>query len=39
MHQTLRNQGVRIGKKRVERLMRDNGVVGRVVKVTRRRLD
>ncbi|QKQ25159.1 IS3 family transposase [Candidatus Reidiella endopervernicosa] len=36
IHQTLRNQGVRIGKKRVERLMRDNGVVGRVVKVTRR---
>jgi transposase InsO family protein len=32
----LRKQGIHIGKKRVERLMRELGLVGRVVLVTRR---
>lgn len=35
MHQALRRQGIRIGKKRVERLMQASGLQGRVVKVTR----
>jgi transposase InsO family protein len=33
---TLKDRGYSIGKKRVERLMRNNGLVGRVVLVTRR---
>lgn len=36
VYQSLKKQGHTIGRKRVERLMRDMGVVGRVVKVTRR---
>ncbi len=36
VYQSLKKQGYIIGRKRVERLMRDMGVVGRVVKVTRR---
>lgn len=36
MHRTLKDKGYSIGKKRVERLMRDKGLVGRVVRVTRR---
>lgn len=33
---TLKNQGEAVGRKRVERLMREKGLQGRVVKVTRR---
>ena len=36
MYQTLKKQGYKVGRKRIERLMRDLGVAGRVVKVTRR---
>ena len=36
IHQALKRQGVFVGKKRVERLMQENGLQGRVVKVTRR---
>ncbi|MFT7374394.1 MAG: putative transposase, partial [Oleiphilaceae bacterium] len=36
VYQALKKQGYIIGSKRVERLMRDMDVVGRVVKVTRR---
>lgn len=36
IHQALRRQGVRVGKKRVARLMRHSGLLGRVVRVTRR---
>lgn len=36
VHQTLQSQGVQVGRKRVERLMRDAGLKGRVVRVTRR---
>ncbi len=36
VHQALRSQGVRVGRKRVERLMRAAGLQGRVVRVTRR---
>lgn len=36
VYKTLKKQGVSIGKKRVERLMRAQGLQGRVVKVTRR---
>jgi len=36
VHQTLKKQGVAIGKKRVERLMQARNLQGRVVKVTRR---
>lgn len=37
VHQMLRRQGVRVGKKRVERLMRESKLRGRVVRVTRRK--
>ncbi len=37
VHRMLQRQGVRVGKKRVERLMRDAGLRGRVVRVTRRK--
>jgi len=36
VHETLKNQGISVGRKRVERLMRNMGLKGRVVKVTRR---
>lgn len=36
IHRSLRNQGVHVGSKRVARLMRDMGIKGRVVTVTRR---
>ena len=36
VHETLKKEGVNVGKKRVERLMRKHSLVGRVVKVTRR---
>ena len=36
VHQALKKQGVAIGKKRVERLMQAQNLMGRVVKVTRR---
>lgn len=36
VHQILRTQGVEVGRKRVERLMREAGLKGRVVRVTRR---
>ena len=36
VYQSLKKQGYTIGRKRVERLMKDMNVVGRVVKVTRR---
>jgi putative transposase len=36
VYQALKKQGYIIGRKRVERLMRDMAIVGRVVKVTRR---
>lgn len=36
IHQTLDRQGVKVGKKRVARLMQVLGIQGRVVKVTRR---
>ena len=36
VYQALKKQGYKIGRKRIERLMRDMGIVGRVVKVTRR---
>lgn len=36
IHQALKKQGLAIGKKRVERLMRVENLQGRVVKVTRR---
>jgi putative transposase len=36
VHQTLKRQGIAIGKKRVERLMQARNLQGRVVKVTRR---
>ena len=36
VHRTLNEKGYRVGKKRVERLMRDHGLTGRVVRVTRR---
>ena len=36
VHATLRRQGIGVGKKRVERLMRAHNLQGRVVKVTRR---
>ena len=36
VHQVLKKQGVHVGRKRVERLMRELGLSGRVVKVTRR---
>jgi len=37
VHRVLRNVGVRVGEKRVARLMRENGIKGRVVTVTQRR--
>lgn len=37
VHQALRRQGVRVGKKRVERLMRESELRGRVVRVTLRK--
>ncbi|MCB1706563.1 MAG: IS3 family transposase [Halioglobus sp.] len=36
VHRSLKNEGVRVGEKRIARLMRENGVKGRVVTVTRR---
>ena len=36
VYQTLKAQGIAIGKKRVERLMREHHIKGRLVKVTRR---
>lgn len=36
VHEALKAEGYRIGKKRVERLMREQSLVGRVVTVTRR---
>lgn len=36
VYQTLLSQGIRVGRKRVERLMREAGLQGRVVQVTRR---
>ena len=36
IHQALKQQGVSVGKKRVERLMQQQGLQGRVVQVTRR---
>ena len=36
VHRALKDGGYSVGKKRVERLMRENGLVGRVVQVTRR---
>ncbi len=36
VHKALRKQGVNVSKKRVERLMREEGLQGRVVQVTRR---
>lgn len=36
VYQALQRQGIRVGKKRVERLMQASGLQGRVVKVTRR---
>ena len=36
VHEALKQQGISIGKKRVERLMRARGLQGRVVQVTRR---
>ena len=36
MHQALRQQGIRVGRKRVERLMREASLVGRVAKIYRR---
>lgn len=36
VHQALLSQGIRIGRKRVERLMREAGLRGRMVRVTRR---
>ena len=36
VHKALRKRGIFVGKKRVERIMRELGLVARVVKVTRR---
>lgn len=36
VHQMLHRQGIHVGRKRVERLMREAGLQGRVVRVTRR---
>lgn len=36
IYQVLQSQGIRVGRKRVERLMREAGLKGRVVRVTRR---
>lgn len=36
IHQALRKQGIYVSRKRVERLMREAGMKGRVVRVTRR---
>lgn len=36
VHQVLRNQGIHVSRKRVERLMRQDGLKGRVTRVTRR---
>lgn len=36
VYEALKSEGYRIGKKRVERLMRDNSLEGRLMKVTRR---
>ncbi|MFV2005656.1 MAG: IS3 family transposase [Gammaproteobacteria bacterium] len=36
IHKTLQREGVSVGKKRVERLMRSQGLQGRVARVTRR---
>jgi len=36
VHQALLRQGISVGRKRVERLMREAGLKGRVVRVTRR---
>ena len=36
VHQSLKQEGYNVGKKRVERLMRRHSLVGRVMKVTRR---
>lgn len=36
VHQALRQQGIRVGRKRVERLMREASLVGRVAKIYRR---
>ena len=36
VHQALKKQGIAVGKKRVERLMREQGLRGRVFRVTKR---
>ena len=36
VHQALKKQGIAVGKKRIERLMRAQGLRGRVMKVTKR---
>jgi len=36
VHQALQSQGIRVGRKRVERLMKESGLRARVVRVTRR---
>ena len=36
MHKVLARQGLRVGKKRVERIMRDAGLVGRAATLYRR---
>lgn len=36
VHQALRHEGIRVGRKRVERLMREASLVGRVAKLYRR---
>lgn len=36
VHAALRHEGIRVGRKRVERLMREANLVGRVYRVTRR---
>ena len=36
VHEALKIEGINVGKKRVERLMQQQGLQGRVVQVTRR---